>query len=167
MNSGITFALTLVAALGSGLIGGVFFAFSAFVMKALARLRPDHGITAMQSINVTVLNRWFLAPFFGTAAACIALALSSLSTWREPAALYRLVGSGLYLTGTMLVTIVGNVPHNDTLASVIPESAEAEKRWARYVPTWTRWNTVRSMAALTASAALTIALVAGRSEDLG
>ena len=53
---GFTFVLTLLAALGSGLIGGVFFAFSAFVMKALARLRPDQGIAAMQSINVTVLN---------------------------------------------------------------------------------------------------------------
>ena len=102
---GFTFVLTLLAALGSGLIGGVFFAFSAFVMKALARLRPDQGIAAMQSINVTVLNRWFLAPFFGTAAACIVLALSSLAVRRDPAALFRLVGSGLYLAGTMLATV--------------------------------------------------------------
>jgi uncharacterized membrane protein len=167
MSGGITFALTLVAALGSGLIGGIFFAFSAFVMKALARLRPDHGIAAMQSINVTVLNRWFLAPFFGTAAACIVLALSSLSAWREPAALFRLLGSGLYLVGTMLVTIVGNVPQNDALAAVGAESAEGERRWARFVPTWTRWNTVRSLASIAAAAALTVSLVTGRARDLG
>ena len=163
---GFIFALTLLAALGSGLIGGVFFAFSAFVMKALARLRPDQGIAAMQSMNVTVLNRWFLAPFFGTAAACIVLALSSLSAWREPAALFRLIGSGLYLAGTMLVTRVGNVPQNDALAAVGAESAEGEKRWARYVPTWTRLNTVRTIASLAASAAFTVALVAGRVREL-
>ena len=32
MSERIQFPLTLVAALGSGLVGGVFFAFSAFVM---------------------------------------------------------------------------------------------------------------------------------------
>jgi hypothetical protein len=47
-------ALTLVSVLGCGLIGGVFFAFSTFVMKALASLPPAQGIAAMQSINVTV-----------------------------------------------------------------------------------------------------------------
>ena len=56
MSGGITFALTLIAALGSGLIGGVFFGFSGFVMKALARLRPAQGIAAMQSINVVAVT---------------------------------------------------------------------------------------------------------------
>ena len=46
------FALTLFAALGCGLIAGVFFAFSTFVMKALARLPSGEGMAAMQSINV-------------------------------------------------------------------------------------------------------------------
>jgi uncharacterized membrane protein len=52
----LLFALTLVAALGCGLMAGVFFAFSAFVMKALARLPLAQGIAAMQSINVAVIN---------------------------------------------------------------------------------------------------------------
>ena len=42
------FALTLVSALGCGLIAGAFFAFSSFVMKALGRLPPPQGIAAMQ-----------------------------------------------------------------------------------------------------------------------
>jgi len=65
--------LTLGAALGSGLIAGVFFAFSTFVMPALARLAPAQGVAAMQAINVAVLNRWFLGVFVGTAAACLLL----------------------------------------------------------------------------------------------
>lgn len=52
----LLFVFTLFAALGCALIAGVFFAFSAFVMKALGRLTPAGGITAMQSINVAVLN---------------------------------------------------------------------------------------------------------------
>ena len=166
-QTGFTFALTLIGGARRGLIGGIFFAFSSFVMKARlsAYFRPDRGIAAMQAINVAVLNRRFLAPFFGTAA-CVVLVLSSLSVWRDPAALFRLLGSGFYLIGTMLVTIVRNVPQNDALARADPESATGEKQWARYVPTWTRWNTVRSIASLAASGALAVALVTGRSEDL-
>jgi len=37
---GLLVALTVVATLGCGLNAGVFFAFSSFVIKALARLQP-------------------------------------------------------------------------------------------------------------------------------
>ena len=64
------FALTLVAALGCGLIAGVFFAFSSFVMKALARLQPAQGVGAMQAINVAAVTPAFMAALFGIAVAC-------------------------------------------------------------------------------------------------
>ncbi len=61
--------LVILCALGSGTIGGVFFAFSNFVMPALARIAPAEGIHAMQAINVTVVNRLFLGTFMGTGVA--------------------------------------------------------------------------------------------------
>jgi len=88
MIDGLLLALTFVSALGCGLVAGVFFAFSAFVMKALSRLPPALGIAAMQSINVAVINPWFLAAFLGTGAACVLLAVSSLFMWHKPAAVY-------------------------------------------------------------------------------
>ena len=139
-------------------MAGVFFAFSAFVMTALARLPPAQGIAAMQSINVVVINPVFGVAFFGTAAACVLLAVSSLLAWREPGAVYVLVGSLLYLLGTIVVTMVFNVPRNDALAAVDPASAEGARLWADYVTSWTAWNHVRAAAALVASALLTIAL---------
>ena len=87
MKQNLIFILTLLSALGCGLIAGVFFAFSAFVMKALAGLPPPQGIAAMQSINVAVLNRWFFAAFFGAAAACLVLAVSSMFMRQNPAEL--------------------------------------------------------------------------------
>jgi uncharacterized membrane protein len=154
----LPFALTLFSALGCGLIAGVFFAFSAFVMKALARLPPAQGIAAMQSINVAVINPSFMAAFFGTAAGCVVLAISSLLMWHTPGAAFLLAGSLLYLVGTILVTIAFNVPRNDALAAVEPASADGATLWARYVTTWTAWNHVRTAAALAAAALLTIAL---------
>jgi uncharacterized membrane protein len=152
------FALKLFTALGCGLIAGVFFAFSAFVMSALARLQPTLGIAAMQSINITVINPLFMAAFLGTAGACILLAVSSVSRWHQPGATYLLIGSLLYLVGTLGVTIVFNVPLNEALARVEPDSTDGVNLWASYLANWTIWNHIRTAAALAAAALFTIAL---------
>jgi uncharacterized membrane protein len=150
--------LELVAALGCGLVAGVFFAFSTFVMPALARLQPPQGIAAMQSINITAINPLFMLAIFGTAAACTFLAVSSLLKWQQPGAVYLLVGSLLYLVGAVLVTGVFNVPLNDALAIVDPNSTDGANLWASYLTNWTFWNHVRTVAAIAAAALFTIAL---------
>ncbi|UUZ68247.1 DUF1772 domain-containing protein [Polaromonas sp. P2-4] len=150
--------LTFVAALGCGLVAGIFFAFSAFVMKALARLPPGQGIAAMQSINVAVLNPWFMAAFMGTAVACALALIASLLRWHEPGAVYLFAGSTLYLVGCLLVTIVFNVPKNEALALVVPATPDGASLWAGYVSSWTAWNHVRTAASLAAAVSLTIAL---------
>jgi uncharacterized membrane protein len=157
-SSTLFFVLKLFAALGCGLIAGVFFAFSTFVMSALARLQPAQGIAAFQSINITVYNPWFMGTFLGTAVACLFLAVSSLLKWQQPGAAYLLVGSLLYLVGTVLVTIAFNVPLNDALAVVDPGSADGVSRWSSFLPNWTNWNHVRTIAALVAAALFTLSL---------
>jgi uncharacterized membrane protein len=154
----LIFALTLLAVLGCGLNAGIFFAFSCFVMKALARLPTAQGVAAMQSINVVVINPLFMVALFGTALACVGLAVSSVFIWDEPSAVYLLGGSLLYLVGTVAVTIVFNVPRNNALAAVEADTADGADLWPRYVAGWTAWNHVRTTAALAAAALLTIAL---------
>jgi len=155
------FALTLVTALGCGLIAGVFFAFSSFVMKALARLPAAQGVAAMQEINVAAVSFAFMLALFGTAVACAALAGWALLAWHEPFAPYLIAGSALYLVGTIGPTIAYHVPRNEALARVEPHSADAESHWTRYLSGWTAWNHVRAAAALAAAATLTIALHVG------
>ena len=157
----LLFVVTLFAVLGCGLIAGVFFAFSAFVMKALARLPPGEGIAAMQSINIVVLNPWFLGVFLGTAAICVMALIASLLRWHQPGAVYLLVGAALYLLGSLLVTIMFNVPKNNALASVSPADPDAASLWANYVTNWTAWNHVRTAASLAAAASFSIALRSG------
>ncbi len=155
---GLLFFLTMFAALGSGLIGGVFFAFSTFVMKALERITPGSGIAAMQSINVTVINPLFLSVFLGTTTASVVLVLVAVWRWRAPGTEYLLLGGSFYLAGTFLVTLMFNVPRNEALALVDSRSAEADAAWREYVSGWTRWNHVRTVAALVAAVYLTLAL---------
>lgn len=107
----LTTVLSILAMLGCGMIGGVFFAFSSFVMRALARLPDAQGLAAMQSINFVVLNWHFLG----------------------------------------MVTARGNVPLNNALVGVAPESRDAAVEWKRYLERWTRWNHVRTGAAAAAA----------------
>ncbi|GAA4986027.1 hypothetical protein [Actinopolymorpha pittospori] len=54
---GVVQVLAVISAVGSGLVGGVFFGFSTFVMQALRRLPSAQGLAAMQAINVAAPNR--------------------------------------------------------------------------------------------------------------
>jgi uncharacterized membrane protein len=150
--------LKICSALGCGLTAGVLFAFSSFIMNALARLPPAQGIAAMQSINVAVVNPAFFGVFFGTAVLCLYLAIRSLLVWDQPGVPLVLAGSLLYILGTIVVTIAFNVPLNDALAAIKPESAEGATLWAAYLSRWTAWNHVRTLAALAAAALFVIAL---------
>lgn len=152
------FVPTLVAALGCGLIAGVFYAFSTFIMKALARLPPAGGIAAMQSINVAVLNPWFLGVFLGTALVCGGVIVMAVLRWNDAGAACLLAGGALYLLGTFGVTMVFNVPRNNALAAVDPQSADGAAVWTRYLAEWVWWNHVRTAAAFAAMIAFILAL---------
>lgn len=151
--------LTILAALGSGLIAGVFFAFSTSVMKALGRLPSAEGIAAMQSINVVIINPAFLGVFLGTAAACLFLAVVSVLRWQSPGSAHLLAGAILYLIGSLLVTIVFNVPMNNALAAATPTGTDSAGLWTTYLANWTFWNHVRTVASLASMATFIVALV--------
>ncbi len=148
--------LALAGMLGSGLIGGVFFAFSNFVMPALVRGPPAEGIATMQTINVTVLNRGFLGVFLGTAllsAGAIGLGVMAGGASGWACAL----GGALYGLGTFAVTGVRNVPLNNGLLHVEPQAADAPTAWRDYARRWTLWNHVRTVSALLAAVAFAAA----------
>ncbi len=145
-------AVTLLLCIGAGVVGGVFFAFSSFVMKALAQLPANQGVAAMQRINVVVLNPLFLGVFLGTALLAVAGVVLSVLTWSTPRSVLLLASSLLYLIGTFLVTMAFNVPRNESLARLNPESAQAAEYWVRYVREWSLWNHVRSVASVGSAA---------------
>jgi uncharacterized membrane protein len=127
-------------------------------MGALGKIPASQGIAAMQSINVVVINPIFLGVLFGTAALALFLGFGAMRDFSDPRAIWILAGAGLYVIGTVVVTMVFNVPLNDKLAAADPASSEGAKVWADYLRTWTNWNNVRCFAALAASGAFISAL---------
>jgi uncharacterized membrane protein len=154
-------AATLVTALGCGLVAGVFFAFSSFVMQALSGLPTVQGAATMQSINRQAITPLFMAALFGTALACLGLAVWAAVFSGGPGTVCLVSGGGVYLVGAILVTIVRNVPLNDALGALDPKTASETGFWPQYVRAWTAWNHVRGASALGAAALLTLGLIVG------
>ena len=151
------YMLIIAALLGSALVGGIFFAFSTFVMKALARLPSSEGIRAMQSINVVVINPVVMGVFLGTAVLSAVIALLTLGGWSGSLSHWFFVGALHYGIGTFFVTAFGNVPLNNRLESVSPE--EGKQFWSHYLGKWTFWNHVRTTAAMIAAFCFTMGLL--------
>ena len=147
------------ALLGSALVGGIFFAFSSFIMKALADMPSAEGVGAMQSINVVVINPSFLGAFFGTAVVSLLASGLALAGWGHPSAPFFFGGALFYLVGTILVTMLGNVPLNNQLAAVSATDPGTREVWKHYLDRWTMWNHVRTAAAIVAALLYTLGLM--------
>jgi uncharacterized membrane protein len=157
----LLFAATVLAALGSGLVAGSFFAFAAFVLAALARLKPPAGIAAMQAITAAIKSPLFVVVFFGTAALAGVLGLAAPLKWGEPGSGYLLLGSLLFLNLPFGVTLMKNLPLNNKLAVTKPESKDGAQFWEEFRGVWGFWNHLRWIGALGAAAAFIMALTEG------
>ena len=148
------------SAIGAGLMAGVYFAFSSFIMTSLARIPQAEGVSAMQSINATILRSLFMPLFFGTTLAGIAMAVLAQLNWGHSGSAAMLSGGVIYVAGMFLCTTVFNVPQNNALAAVDGASGEATKVWSRYLKVWTFWNHVRTAACAIASGMFIVAIAA-------
>jgi len=149
----------ITALLGSALIGGVFFAFSSFVMKALARIPSSEGIATMQSINVVVINPSFLSAFMGTTVLSLGVIGLALVRWSHPSAIFFMGAAVFYVVGTFLVTMFGNVPLNNQLAAMSATDPAIRDVWNHYLDRWTMWNHVRTVSSMVASLLYTVGLM--------
>lgn len=129
------------------LVAGVFLAFSDFIMRSLERASPAAGIEAMQQINREVLSSVFVVWLMGLAPVCLGLAAYAWIYVDGPAQTWFIGGSLTYFVGTVLVTVLGNVPMNNRLDAMRMLSDETKAYWDIYATFWTAWNHVRTVAA--------------------
>ncbi|WP_158890730.1 DUF1772 domain-containing protein [Amycolatopsis anabasis] len=149
--------VTLVTALGCGLLGGAFFAFSSFVLHGLGKLPAAQAIEAMQSINASAVRAPFMLAFLGTSALCAVVLVGAVLNGSRGGSALLLIGAAVYLAGNLVLTVVYHVPRNNALAALDPAAPEAAARWREYLSGWTAWNHVRSATGLISAATLTLA----------
>jgi uncharacterized membrane protein len=148
-------AVAVLGAVGCGLMAGLLFAFSNFVMRALLQQPPESGIRTMQAINSLIQNPIFFVLFFGTTVVALFLVVTSALHLPQNGSMLLLLGSLLYLVGTFGVTVVFNVPLNNSLAEYSANTSDAAQYWQNYVAQWVRWNHVRTVASVLAAVLLT------------
>lgn len=155
---GSTLVLAL-ATVSTALVAGVFYGFSVSVNLAFARLPDAAYIKAMQAINEAIVNPFFAASFFG---ASVFLPLATVLHARRPFSRRFILLAGasvIYLIGSLGVTMVGNIPLNETLAAFPLAKASPQQISAarlNFAGPWNAWHIVRTLASTTA-----LALVVG------
>lgn len=147
----------VIGAVGSGLVAGVMLAFSTSVMPGLGRRPASQAVAAMQAMNSAILNPVFGLVFGGTALVCAALAATAPFTTDQDGAAWRALGGLLYVVGTFGLTMVVNVPMNEALDDVEPDSEAAAAHWQRFLRRWTAWNNLRTVFATAAAVVLALA----------
>ena len=149
------------AAISVGIMAGVYFTFSVFVLQALDAAGRPVGMAAMQSINRIIVKSLFLPLFFASSLACLLLAVFGVMQWGTAGAWQMVTGGILYLVGMLAVTAAANVPLNNALEAVDAEGPEGEAMWRRYMQRWLPWNHVRTLSC-TISLVLLIGAIAER-----
>ena len=154
-----TLYFCLFLALWSAVIGGVFSAFSEFVMSGLLRTAPAGGIEAMQHINRTVIKTQFVAGILLIAPFSVLLAFYSLTVFEGMALTLLIVAPCVYLPTVLFMTMFGNVPMNNKLDGLDHTTSAAEVYWVKYGRDWTRLNHIRTLGSvLTACLYITAAI---------
>jgi len=149
----------VIGALACGLMAGLLFAFSNFVMRALLQQPPESGMQTMQAVNSLIQNPIFFLLFFGAALSTLFLAIMSAFHLTQSGSTLLLLGSLLYLVGTFAVTVAFNIPLNNGLAAHSASASDAAQYWQSYVTQWLKWNHVRTITSISAATLLTWAAV--------
>ncbi|MDJ0639987.1 MAG: DUF1772 domain-containing protein [Paracoccaceae bacterium] len=154
------FFLMQLSILAYALVAGVFLAFSDFIMRSLAITGGVGGVEAMQTINREVFRWVFMTLFLGMAAVSLGIAVYAWLALNGPGATLILMAALVYLFGCFGVTVVFNVPMNEALAGMELTADATRNYWLEtYVPRWTFWNSVRTVASALSAALLLFGLL--------
>ncbi|EEE44004.1 anthrone oxygenase family protein [Roseibium alexandrii] len=157
--SPVFFFLIQFTILAYALVGGVFLAFSDFIMRSLALTRGSGGVEAMQVINREVFRWVFMTLFLGTTAVSLVIAGYGALGLSGPAGTLIMLAGLVYLVGCFCVTVFFNVPMNKALAGMNLSSDSTRDYWRQtYLPRWTFWNSVRTIACAISAAMLLFGL---------
>ncbi|NHN36173.1 DUF1772 domain-containing protein [Pseudomaricurvus alcaniphilus] len=148
--------LTLLIVL-TGLMAGIYFAFSVVIMKALRKLPPLQAAQAMNKINDVIVNTAFLPIFFGSTLWYAGLIVWSFADWQRGSSALVISAAVIYIIGMFVVTAFGNVPLNNKLKECADSDSRLVACWNEYQQSWTRLNHLRTLSCMAACGVLTIA----------
>lgn len=152
----------LVAAiLTSGLLAGLFYAFSCAVTPGLARADDATFVTATRATNEAILNGWFALTFFGAPVLTVVALVALLTGSGDVAPAAWSSGAVLAHLATWVITARAHLPLNRAIADAGDSAATHAAVRASSEARWRRWNNVRTLTSTAAFAALVLAVATG------
>ena len=143
----------------TGLMAGIYFAFSVFIMKSLSMLPELEAAKAMNKINDVILNTLFLPVFVVSTLWFSGLIIWSITDWQGLESQLVIMTAVIYIVGMFTVTAFGNVPLNNALKSAANDEMKLVAHWRKYLTHWTRLNHVRTLSSIAACTLLTLSQV--------
>lgn len=142
------------------LLAGIFLAYAISVNGALHKLADREYIRAMQQVNIVIQNGLFFLIFMGPVL-LLPITTYLLHDYKEPVVFYLLIGaSAIYIIGSFILTVAGNVPYNERLANIHTErlgEIELSKARNAYETPWNTMHAIRTVASVVAGAMLVVA----------
>jgi uncharacterized membrane protein len=154
--------ILIITTLFSGLMAGLFYAWSISVTPGLAKINDISYLQAFQSMNRAILNPLFFVFFFGLVLLLPLLSYLSFQTSIGNQFWYVLAATILYFIGIMGVTIGGNIPLNNALEalqieSMTPEQMDVFRKG--FESKWNRLNHIRTISSILTFLLLVIACI--------
>jgi len=148
MSSLVVIVFLWAVALSSGVMAGVYLAFSCFIMRAFNQLGAPQAVAAMNAINASIVRSVFMPVFFGSTILSVCLIVISIFHWDEVGAGLVFIAGAVYFTGMFVCTVLFNVPLNNFLATLKDDSKNLQQAWSQYYKVWTEWNHLRVISSL-------------------
>jgi uncharacterized membrane protein len=150
--------MLIVLAVLTGVMAGIYFTFSVFLIKAMNELPELQAAQAMNKINDVIVNTLFLPIFFGSTLWYAGLVIWALSDWQEQSSILQIIAALVYIGGMFVVTAFGNVPLNNRLKELESDDENLATYWYEYQGAWIRLNHIRTISCILALMILTISI---------
>lgn len=145
----------------TALLAGVFFGYSISVNGALHKLKDVEYIRAMQAINIVIQNPLFFLTFMGPV---VLLPIATFMLKGDSSTQFALLlaASVIYIFGSFILTVAGNVPMNEKLAKFDVSGATAGDITAareQFEKPWNRLHNIRTLASVVATVLIFVACI--------
>ena len=153
-TAGARSPLLVVAAVVAGLQAGTYFTWATGVMPGLAKVDDLTFVSAMQQMNIAIVNPVFIATFLGAP-----LLAGAAAVVAGPQARPWAIAATVLAVGTLAITFAGNIPLNDALdaAGPVDKIKDLAAVRADFESLWVKLNIARTFTSTGALAALAVA----------
>ncbi|ELS04525.1 putative integral membrane protein [Xenococcus sp. PCC 7305] len=164
MSTEVIFQLTLISATFlCSLVAGFLFAFAVVVMPGLKSLNDREFIWAFQVVDGVIQKNQpiFVLVWVGSVLALLTSAVLGIRQLDGAERLLITFSTLIYLFGVQLPTFTINVPLNNKLQTLKPDTMDEKMQKAarrEFEPRWNLWNSIRTPLACLTSVLLIILL---------